>query len=308
MKIQMRRMSMLFCLVFTVSSYYVLFFTSLFTTQIRSFMYILSGHNSNLGQDLGIARLVAQTMEKTPVSDMFQHHYNSVLAQVQIGSYMNFTVYMITFFIVTPLFLIYLFLLRNNQLAGSFEREKTYWSMFKANFFNYVFTSFMLSGVGSILSSFLSMLTRSDLTSANQVAIQNNLQSNFLVSIIPIVILAPIIEEIVFRGVLLSSIKQFLVRHVDFNATKIIKIYKDIQFEQSELIAIITSAVLFALIHLSTNFNQWVYFPAYFFGGLALGGIYVWNKERVYVSIVVHAVYNALPIFLMAITKLIFKG
>lgn len=267
-------------------------------------MYILSGQNSNLVNELASGRQLMQVMENTALPELFQHHYTTVITQVQIGPYMNFTVYMCTFFIVTPLFLVSSFLLKQRLSDGSFEREKKYWLQFKTNFFNYLFVSFMLSGIGSILSSILSTITRTGLTSANQAAIQNNLQSNFIISIVPIVLLAPIIEEIVFRGVILSSIKRGFARYVGFNATKKIKIYQNIEFERSELIAIVTSSILFALIHLSTNLNQWVYFPAYFFGGLALGGIYVWNKERVYVSIIVHAMYNALPI----IIRLIFKG
>ncbi|MGL4662336.1 MAG: lysostaphin resistance A-like protein [Culicoidibacterales bacterium] len=296
------------CLLFVVVSYYIFFFTSMFNVQFRHFAYILGGNNSDLGNYVTLSRISTKALESTFSNDMFQHFYTTVSQQIQFGPYMNFIVYVITFLVVVPLFLISVLLLRYRNTQGSFEKEKEYFLLFRTQFFNYLFTAFMLSGFGSICSSVLSTLTSSSLTSANQAAIQSNLNSNFIISIVPIVILAPIIEEIVFRGVLLSGINAFLKHFFAFSTTKKIKLYKDIQFQYSEIIAILGSSILFALIHLSTNWSQWVYFPAYFCGGLALGGIYVWNKERIYASMITHSVYNGLPIVLTAIMRLIMKG
>lgn len=296
------------CLLIVAVSYYLFFFTSMFNVQFRHVAYILGGNNSELGNYVTLSRMSTKALESTFSNDMFQHFYTTVSQQIQFGPYMNFIVYVVTFFTVVPLFLISVLLLRYRNTSGSFKEEMMCFSLFKTQFFNYLFTAFMLSGFGSICSSILSTLTKSSLTSANQAAIQNNLKSNFIISIVPIVILAPIIEEIVFRGVLLSSINVFFKRFFAFSAKKKIKLYKDIQFQYSEIVSILGSSILFALIHLSTNWSQWVYFPAYFCGGLALGGIYVWNKERLYASIIIHSVYNGLPIVLMAIMRLIMKG
>lgn len=308
MKITIRKYTEFILLLAAGVSYYVLFFTQLFHSQIRQFAYLLSGNSTQLSENLALSRSALNVLTGESGSVMFQQYYSSLMQQLQFGPYMNFSVYMLTLFITAPLFLISAFIVKERKRQSSFALERMYWSQFTRTFFNYLFTMFIFSGIGSILSSILAALVRSEGTSANQAAIQNNLQSNFIISIVPIVILAPIIEEIVFRGVLLSSINKLFGKFLPFTAQKKIRVYKNIEFQNTEIFAIVLSAIFFALIHLSSNWNQWVYFPAYFFGGVALGGIYVWNRERLYVPILVHAVYNALPIFLMTIIRLITKG
>lgn len=304
----MRKVYEILGYIFIVIIYYCFFFTKVVNVQIRQIAYLLSGSDIHLGSYIAHSREVVQQMSNPIGQEMVQQYYGTALQTLQLGPYINFTVYMLTFFIVVPLFLVSMLVFRRYTEKDSFTSEMVYWKQFTTHFWNYLFTAFMLSGLGSILSSLLSSLTKSELTSANQAAIKSNLQSNFIISIVPIVLLAPIIEEIVFRGVILSGIRAFLQHYVDIDTTKKIRIYQDIQFYIHEIGAIILSSMLFALIHLSSNWDQWVYFPAYFCGGLALGGIYVWNKERIYASMIIHAVYNALPIFFTTILRLITKG
>lgn len=310
MKQTIRKTLYCFGMIMSAVSYYILFFTHVFDAPFRQLAYMLSGHNGELSAHIASGRVAMQTFNNSFAPAMLVHFSATVQTKIQFGPYMNFTVYMLTFFIVTPLFLISTLLLQKPSAEGSLEIEQHYWQYFKRHFFTFLFVAFGVSAIGNFIAQFLAGIFKSGGTSANQVAIQNNLQSNFIISVIPIVILAPIIEELVFRGVILSGIKRLISRYTKIDATKKLMVYKskNIQFEYAEVIAIVLSATFFALIHLTSNINQWMYFPAYFGGGLALGGIYVWNKERLYSSIIIHAVYNGVPIFLMAILKMIFGG
>ena len=90
-------------------------------------------------------------------------------------------------------------------------------------------------------------------------------KANIVVSFIAIAIVPPIIEEVLFRGIILRGF---------------LKIY-------SPIVAIILSASLFAVIHI----NIWQMVPA-FIAGLALGWIYYRSKSLLLV-IFSHAVFNA---------------
>lgn len=309
MKKQIRTMSYTIGMISVAVGYYILFFTRLFDVQIRSLAYTLSGSNVLLRENVAMLAKDMNQVNQPNATEMFQAMYSAVTQHIQFGPYMNFSVYMVTLFAIVPLFLVSTFVLKRRSVRGSMQQEKQYFTQFKQSFLNYMYTAFLLSAFGGVLTTILSTLTQANTTSANQAAIQNNLQNNFLISIVPIVILAPIIEEIVFRGVLLSGLKQVVAYFTkERAASRKIKIYGHIEFELIDIVMIIISSAVFALIHLTTNFNQWIYFPSYFFGGVALGSIYVWNKERLYVSIIVHAVYNALPILVTTILRLITKG
>lgn len=90
----------------------------------------------------------------------------------------------------------------------------------------------------------------------------------FLISIT----IFPIIEEWIFRGVLLEEISQY---------------------SQSKIIGLISSSLLFALFHLS---NPGTLLPAaifYFVGGLIIGGSYLVGGLTV--AVLAHIIYNISP-------------
>lgn len=84
-------------------------------------------------------------------------------------------------------------------------------------------------------------------------------------SIVTVVIAAPILEEILCRGIVLKGLLQ------NYSPQK----------------AIIISAIFFAVIHL----NPWQALPA-FFGGLFLGWVY-YKTQSVFPGMIVHATINA---------------
>lgn len=288
--------------------YYLLFFTRVFNSALREFAYILSGHPIDVAKSLVQSRDVIEYVGEKGYP-LYQYFSSTLVSQLQYGPYMNLVVYMIALFTVVPIYLIAKFIQTYRQNLNV-QEEKKHAREFKKHFLNYLIFTFVISGIGSTLSALLAALfIKSGPTSANQAAIQNNLQANFIITFIPIALLAPIIEEIVFRGVLLSGVKSLLEKSITWK-TKRITISKKhlISFTYAELGSLLFSSTLFALIHLSTNINQWVYFPAYFCGGIALGGIYVINRERIYSSIFVHATYNAVPVLIMTIIRLVLGG
>ena len=94
-------------------------------------------------------------------------------------------------------------------------------------------------------------------------------------AILKIVILAPVIEELIFRGVIMHG----LIRNY------------------SKFTAVFVSALMFALFHL----NPWQ-FPATFILGLLLG-ILMLRTRNIYLCILGHAINNGLVLFSMQYWK-----
>lgn len=95
---------------------------------------------------------------------------------------------------------------------------------------------------------------------------KDQINQNPILFFVTIVIFAPILEELIFRGVILS----YLLRH------------------KSEWAAILFSAFLFGLIHLSPD---QIFFA--FFAGIFLGYVYIKSKN-ILVPIFFHALNNAI--------------
>ena len=98
---------------------------------------------------------------------------------------------------------------------------------------------------------------------------QNIYQANIILSFVGIVVIPPLIEEILFRGIIL---KGFL------------KIY-------SPALAISLSSLLFALIHI----NIWQMITA-FIAGIFLGWVY-YRSKSLFLVIFSHVVFNAIAVF-----------
>lgn len=116
--------------------------------------------------------------------------------------------------------------------------------------------------------------------SANQLSINRMLSSEFaILMIITAVILAPIVEEFVFRKAIFGLIKN----------TKT---------------ALIISSLIFGAIHITTELLEGDILLAltsglsYIGGGFILGLIYIQNKKNIHINILVHMVYNLIGILL----------
>lgn len=101
----------------------------------------------------------------------------------------------------------------------------------------------------------------------------SSLVSTDFLSFITIAIAAPVLEEILFRGIILDG---FLKRY-------------------SPAKAIIVSSFLFGIVHL----NPWQFIAA-FIAGLAIGWIY-WKTKSLLLCIFMHFVNNALSFYMMTL-------
>lgn len=110
--------------------------------------------------------------------------------------------------------------------------------------------------------------------SDNQISIQNELQDkSIFLTFILIVIIVPILEEILFRGIILRLI-----------------------FRNHLFIGIIVSSVLFALYHPSSNIID---YTPYFLSGLIFGFVYLKTK-KFQNAIAIHCLNNligTIPLF-----------
>lgn len=152
-----------------------------------------------------------------------------------------------------------------------------------------VFLSFVLVGylymiLGNLISNFATSIIRlitntKDTTSVNQAAINKILKSNYaILMIIPVVLFAPIVEELVFRKSIFGLIK-------------------------NEKIALVVSSLLFGLIHVLGDFNNSVNFIvnliSYSVPGAALGLFYLKSEKNIIAPIIAHSVSNIISIIVV---------
>ena len=123
-------------------------------------------------------------------------------------------------------------------------------------------------------------------TSMNQLMIYGLLSSPARwLTILLTVLLAPIVEEMVFRKFMFG---------VFFDKLKF-----------PIWLSGLLSAIVFALIHVSSSLDQLIYFPQYFVLAIVLVGAYVYSKQNIWFSIGVHIFNNAVSVILWAISTLI---
>lgn len=137
---------------------------------------------------------------------------------------------------------------------------------------------FLIAGniISSTLSSILSVLLNHQITtSANQAGIYEFLKTPFAVLIIiPIVIGAPIVEELVFRKGFFSIIK-------------------------NKWLALVLGSLLFGLIHVlseATFAAFLINLIVYSSSGFAFGFVYIYYKENIYAPMFIHAVSNLVSV------------
>ena len=189
---------------------------------------------------------------------------------------LQFLVYVILMVSIVPLFF--------NQLIVEWKENKQGISSWVPVILIGYF--YMIAGniVGNAISGvFASILNYEITTSLNQAAIEEMmLSSSGILMIIPVVLFAPIVEELVFRKAIFSLFK-------------------------NEYTALIISSLLFGLIHVSSEVSFAAFIVngiTYVTSGVALGYVYIKNKHNIWASIMVHAFSNAVSvvmIFLLAV-------
>ncbi len=115
-------------------------------------------------------------------------------------------------------------------------------------------------------------------SSVNQDALELMISINPVIMALPIAILIPVVEEIVFRGVLL----EYFERRIGVIG------------------GVIISSALFGLIHVSDAASL-VFFPIYFALGLILALIYVKSNKNILVPIIAHVLNNGIAVLALLI-------
>lgn len=134
--------------------------------------------------------------------------------------------------------------------------------------------------LGSILFDSIASKIASE-SSTNQTVIEEvfNHKSLAFLMVIETVILAPVVEELVFRKAIFNVLKN-----------------------KPSWIPILVSAIAFSIIHMSATDLNWkwivLYLP-YLACGFMLAGIYKFSGENVYVTIIVHMVNNLIACILI---------
>ena len=149
-------------------------------------------------------------------------------------------------------------------------------------------SAYGLNILGSILSNALSTADNS----ANEAAIEEMFKSSYGMLIVLLVcIIAPVVEEIVYRGAILRGLEKLKI---------------------SPAVALIISSLIFGFIHVLTAGDYAQVFP-YIFMGLALGFVYQKTKSLV-ASITIHMLINTIStslqffLLMMEALKLIPEG
>lgn len=142
-----------------------------------------------------------------------------------------------------------------------------------------------------LIYNMVSLMILPDVDSKNQKAVNRYLDGNsWLESIGNVGILSPIVEEVIFRGLLLiliSSIGLWIVSTFKRNLTANISRYTSIIF-------IATSSLLFGLVHVVSGGDYNHIFP-YLLSGIVFSTIYILTKT-LYASIFVHMIGNTIAV------------
>ncbi len=132
-----------------------------------------------------------------------------------------------------------------------------------------------------IANILLSIIGVQDLTSENQGSIESLIKARQYLIIIPVVFIAPFVEELVFRKSIFSVLNKLNI---------------------NKYVTLIFSSLVFGLIHVAFNldngYTELLLGIPYIISGLAFGLIYLKNNENVYVPIIVHFINNFLAIIL----------
>lgn len=153
---------------------------------------------------------------------------------------------------------------------------KKHWKHILLMIFVTLFMAYMLEILGSLLSS----LFTSQMVSSNQQSLDKLTQSVPLLSLISIIILAPICEELIFRGFIFTSIAH-----------------------KHKKLAYIISAGLFGILHvlpaiMAGNISEIYLSLPYIFTGLALCFAYD-RTNNLFTSIGVHMTINTIASIFM---------
>ena len=175
-------------------------------------------------------------------------------------------------------------------LYGSFlfkDRLIKQWNeirYFKRRFFFEVLTGWLFLILMTVVFEFVSEMLKQFFGLVGQSLNQSNLQSTFqdqpLLIAVFACIIGPLMEELLFRQILLRYLRKNL----------------------PTWLSVFLVGLAFALTHMhSLSLSEWVGAVGYLGGGLAFSIIYVKEKENIYYPLLVHMLGNSLSFIILAI-------
>ena len=172
------------------------------------------------------------------------------------------------------------FLFKDRLIQQWKEIRKT-----KRKFFFGVLKGLLFLILMTVIFKFVSEMLRQFLGLDGQSLNQSNLQSIFqeqpLLIAVFACIIGPLMEELLFRQILLRYLRKSL----------------------PTWLSIFIVGLAFALIHMhSLSLSEWVGAVGYLGGGLAFSIIYVKEKENIYYPLVVHMIMNSLSYISLALS------
>jgi membrane protease YdiL (CAAX protease family) len=199
-------------------------------------------------------------------------------AQLFVGSMTNFSVYLVGLVIILLLAKPYLL----QDLESSRNNTK--------KFFVFIGQGILIYYVGNILTELLGITGDSE----NQKTIVALLQSKYVaIVLLTTVILAPLIEEIVFR----KAFFDLLSKKTKMNSITII-VVSGISFAMIHFVMAILD-ILLSEQGLGALLSELIYIVPYFISGLVLGYIYEKSERNILVPITIHMLNNILSAILI---------
>ena len=174
------------------------------------------------------------------------------------------------------------FLFKDRLIQQWNEIRKT-----KRKFFFGVFKGWLFLILMTLVFKFVSEMLKQFFGLVGQGLNQSNIQSTFqeqpLLLAVFACIIGPLVEELLFRQLLLHYLQKRL----------------------PGLLSIILVGLVFALTHMhSLALSEWVSAVDYLGGGLAFSIIYVKEKENIYYPLLVHILGNSLSFIILAISSM----
>lgn len=178
--------------------------------------------------------------------------------------------------VAIPLFLVFKnFIYENFRVFKNNLTENIIWVVTIG-----LLVSYGLSFVGEMIQNLL--LQTSDSEATNQVLVETLVQSNFALMFIQTVIIAPFVEEMLFRGLIFNSLRQ-----------------------KNIILAHIVSAFLFGLLHvysyiLAGDMSEWIKLIPYMTVGFSLSFAYE-KRQTIFAPILLHSLKNCIAVLLLAL-------
>ncbi|MFQ6792017.1 CPBP family intramembrane glutamic endopeptidase [Thomasclavelia sp.] len=178
--------------------------------------------------------------------------------------------------VAIPLFLVFKnFIYENFRVFKNNLTENIIWVVTIG-----LLVSYGLSFVGEMIQNLL--LQTSDSEATNQVLVEALVQSNFALMFIQTVIIAPFVEEMLFRGLIFNSLRQ-----------------------KNIILAHIVSAFLFGLLHvysyiLAGDMSEWIKLIPYMTVGFSLSFAYE-KRQTIFAPILLHSLKNCIAVLLLAL-------